>query len=95
MLLVNMIFNTIQSTTLFSLCKTTSGKSETTRFLFDKIVQVDPNGNVLWSWDTYNYIPLSEASPFNETATIQRANRGGFHSCELLLTGTTTIALYT
>ena len=38
--------------------------------LFDKIVQVDPNGNVLWSWDTYNYIPLSEASPFNETATF-------------------------
>ena len=36
----------------------------------DKIVQVDANGNVLWSWDTYNYIPLSEASPFNQTNTL-------------------------
>jgi hypothetical protein len=38
--------------------------------LFDKIVQVDPNGNVLWSWDTYDHIPLSEASPFNETSVL-------------------------
>ena len=38
--------------------------------LMDKIVQVDANGNVLWSWDTYNYIPLSEASPYNETDYI-------------------------
>jgi hypothetical protein len=37
--------------------------------LFDKIVQLDPNGTVVWSWDTYDYIPLSEASPFNETAS--------------------------
>jgi hypothetical protein len=38
------------------------------RILFDKIVQFDANGNVLWSWDTYNYIPLSEADPFNLTS---------------------------
>ena len=38
--------------------------------LMDKIIQVDPNGNILWSWDTYNYIPLSEASRFNETAEL-------------------------
>ncbi len=38
--------------------------------LFDRIVQLAPNGTTLWSWDTYNYIPLSEASPFNETATL-------------------------
>ena len=37
--------------------------------IMDKIVQVDPNGKVLWSWDTYNHIPLSEASPYNETQT--------------------------
>jgi hypothetical protein len=37
--------------------------------LIDKIVQVDPNGNVIWSWDTYNHIPLSEASPFGETSS--------------------------
>jgi hypothetical protein len=41
-----------------------------TNYLFDKIVELDTSGNVLWSWDSYNYIPLSEASPFNETATI-------------------------
>ncbi len=39
-------------------------------FLMDKIVQVDSNGNTLWSWDTYNYIPLSEASPYNQTDTL-------------------------
>jgi hypothetical protein len=36
--------------------------------LFDRILQVAPDGTILWSWDTYNYIPLSQASPFNETA---------------------------
>jgi hypothetical protein len=39
-------------------------------YLFDRIVQVDPNGNVLWSWDTSNHIPLSEASIFNETTVF-------------------------
>ena len=39
-------------------------------YLIDKIVQLDPNGNVLWSWNPYNYISLSEASPFNETSTF-------------------------
>ena len=38
--------------------------------LFDKIVQVDGTGNVLCSWDTYDHIPLSEASTFNETTAI-------------------------
>jgi hypothetical protein len=36
-------------------------------YLFDKVLQVDANGSVLWSWDTYDHIPLSEASIFNET----------------------------
>lgn len=35
--------------------------------LFDKIVEFDANGTTLWSWDTYNYIPVSEACPFNDT----------------------------
>jgi hypothetical protein len=39
------------------------------QILMDKIIQVDPNGNILWSWDTYNYIPLGEASPYNQTDT--------------------------
>jgi hypothetical protein len=38
--------------------------------LFDKIVQFDSNGNVLWSWDTYDHIPLSEADPFNLTSAV-------------------------
>ena len=38
--------------------------------LYDKIVEVDAEGNALWTWDTYDYIPLSEASPFNETSSI-------------------------
>ena len=38
--------------------------------LFDKILQVDPNGNVIWSWDTYDHIPLSEASQFNELSVV-------------------------
>jgi len=38
--------------------------------LFDRIVQVDASGKVLWTWDTYNHIPLSEASAFGETSTI-------------------------
>ncbi|HTY76115.1 MAG TPA: aryl-sulfate sulfotransferase [Candidatus Nanoarchaeia archaeon] len=38
-------------------------------FLFDKIVELDSSGNILWSWDTYSHIPLTEADPFNLTAT--------------------------
>ena len=38
--------------------------------LFDKIVQLDSAGNVLWSWDTYDHLPLSEADPFNLTSTL-------------------------
>ena len=39
-------------------------------YLIDKIVQLSPDGAVLWSWNPYNHIPMSEASPFNETATL-------------------------
>jgi hypothetical protein len=38
--------------------------------LFDKIVQQNPAGDVLWSWDTYDHIPLSQADPFNLTGTL-------------------------
>jgi hypothetical protein len=40
------------------------------QILFDKIVEFDANGTVLWTWDTQDYIPLSEADPFNLTATL-------------------------
>jgi len=38
--------------------------------LYDMIVEEDANGSVLWSWDTYNFVPLSEADPFNLTAVF-------------------------
>ncbi len=38
-------------------------------YLIDKIVEVDAQGNVLWTWDTYNYLPLSQADVFNDTST--------------------------
>ena len=38
-------------------------------YLIDRIVEVDANGNVLWTWNPYDHIPLSDASPFNETST--------------------------
>lgn len=36
-------------------------------YLIDKIVELNANGTVLWSWNPYNYIPISEASPLNTT----------------------------
>jgi hypothetical protein len=39
------------------------------QYLIDRIVQVDANGNVLWAWNPFDHIPLSEASSFNETST--------------------------
>ncbi len=37
--------------------------------LCDRILELDASGNVLWSWDTYDHIPLSEADPYNLTTT--------------------------
>jgi hypothetical protein len=39
-------------------------------YLMDKIVELDTQGNVLWSWDVYDHIPLSQISPLNETSII-------------------------
>ena len=47
-----------------------SNSLETAAYLVDEIFEVDQNGNVLWTWNAYDHIPLSEASPFNETATF-------------------------
>ncbi len=35
------------------------------RILFDKIVEEDEGGNILWSWDTYGHISLSDADLCN------------------------------
>ena len=40
------------------------------QYLVDQIVELDSSGNVLWTWNSFNHIPLSEASPFGETATF-------------------------
>ena len=39
-------------------------------YLFDKIVELDPSGNLLWSWDTYDHIPVTEADIYNLTSTV-------------------------
>ena len=41
-----------------------------TNYLFDTIVELNATGGVLWTWDTYGHIPLSEADPFNDTAVV-------------------------
>jgi hypothetical protein len=38
------------------------------QYLIDKLVELDANGNTLWSWNPYDYLPLSDASPYNETS---------------------------
>lgn len=38
-----------------------------TDVLFDTIVELNSTGGVLWTWDTYDHLSLSDASPFNET----------------------------
>ena len=60
-------YNPINNTflTLQEYVKTVNG----TQILFDKIVELDASGNILWSWDTYDHIPLSEADPFGPTAS--------------------------
>ncbi len=39
-------------------------------YLFDRVLQVNANGTVLWSWDTYSHIPITQASVFNETSVF-------------------------
>jgi hypothetical protein len=37
------------------------------KVFFDKIVEFDAAGEVLWSWDTFDYIPISEACRCNDS----------------------------
>ncbi len=53
--------------TFLTVCRATKKTLGTTRIFLTAILQVDANGNVLWSWDIDAHIPLSEASIFNET----------------------------
>jgi hypothetical protein len=38
--------------------------------IFDKIVEEDANGSILWSWDTYDHIPLSDADLSNHLSEL-------------------------
>ena len=40
------------------------------KILFDKVVKLNSTGYVLWTWDTYDHIPISETCPFNDSAVI-------------------------
>ncbi len=40
------------------------------QILFDVIEELNATGTVLWSWDTYDHIPLIEADPYNLTNVI-------------------------
>jgi hypothetical protein len=61
-------YNPVNNTflTLTNYVRTVGGK----QVLYDKILEQDANGSVLWSWDTYPFVPLSQADPFNLTVTI-------------------------
>ncbi|MGD0450196.1 MAG: aryl-sulfate sulfotransferase [Candidatus Bathyarchaeia archaeon] len=41
-----------------------------TNYLFDTVDELNATGSILWSWDTYGNIPLTEADPFNDTAVV-------------------------
>jgi hypothetical protein len=58
-------YNTATNTflTLRNYVKEIDGRS----VLLDKIVELNDGGGVLWTWDTYDYLSLDEACPFNDT----------------------------
>ena len=41
-----------------------------TNYLFDTVDELNATGSILWSWDTYGNIPLTEADPFNDTSVV-------------------------
>ena len=40
------------------------------KYLFDKIVQFNSTGSIIWTWDTYDHIPLSQQNIYNLTTTV-------------------------
>lgn len=41
-----------------------------TSYLFDKIVEFNATGAALWTWDTYDHIPISQQSIYNLTTRV-------------------------
>jgi hypothetical protein len=52
--------------------------------LLDKIVEVNSTGRVLWTWDTYDHISISDASPFNETTVVGNETVIDFTHCNAI-----------
>ena len=54
-------------------------------YLMDKIVEVDAQGNALWTWDTYSHMSVSEADIFNDTSVYNGQPVIDFTHCNTLL----------
>jgi len=78
----DMEYNPISKTflTLNNYVKTVNG----TRVLFDKIVEFNELGGVLWTWDTYEHLDLNEACVYNDTATYQEETVMDFTHCNAI-----------
>lgn len=55
-----------------------------TKVLFDTIVELNATGEVLWTWDTYDHLDLSEACPFNDTWPINGETVMDFTHCNAI-----------
>ncbi len=75
-------YNPINNTflTLHAYVRIVNGQN----FLFDQIVEENASGGFLWTWDTYNHINLSEASPFNQTTVINGTTVIDFTHCNAI-----------
>jgi hypothetical protein len=75
-------YNPITNTflTLNNYVKTING----TEVLFDKIVEFNDSGGVLWTWDTYEHLDLNEACLYNDTATYNGETVMDFTHCNAI-----------
>jgi hypothetical protein len=52
-----------------------------TNVLYDTIEELNETGAMLWTWDTYNYLPLSWADPYGDWVTINGKTVMDFTHC--------------
>jgi len=55
-----------------------------TQVLYDTIDELNSTGTVLWTWDTYNYLPLSWADPDGDTVTVNGQSVMDFTHCNAI-----------
>jgi hypothetical protein len=55
-----------------------------TNVLYDMIAELNEMGSVLWTWDTYNYFPLSWADPYTDTTTYKGETVMDFTHCNAI-----------